>query len=88
MLLCSKREAFGFSDLKTEEIFDFSLTLQNVSKLLESYCKVTSSTISIQDGENSGQAIPHFHAHIIPRTKDDIQSNDFIYTKLSLFDDE
>jgi bis(5'-adenosyl)-triphosphatase len=56
--------------------------------MLESYYKANSTTISIQDGEDSGQTISHFHAHIIPRNKGDLTSNDYIYTKLKNFDDE
>jgi bis(5'-adenosyl)-triphosphatase len=78
----------NFKDLQNEEIFDYSLTLQYISKILESYYKVSSSTIAIQEGEYSGQTIYHFHAHLIPRTKGDLVSNDYIYTKLKYFDDE
>ena len=82
IVICSKREVSSFSDLQNEEIFDFSLTLQYISKMIEVYYKVGSSTFSIQDGEEAGQAIPHFHAHIIPRSKGDLSTNDYIYTKL------
>jgi bis(5'-adenosyl)-triphosphatase len=88
ILICSKREVNRFSDLQNEEIFDYSLTLQYISKLIENYYKISSSTISIQEGEYTGQSISHFHAHIIPRTKGDLVSNDYIYTKLKTFDDE
>ena len=74
--------------MTNEEIFDYSLTLQDLMKRIELYREVNSCTISIQDGPNSGQKINHFHAHIIPRFKDDLENNDSIYTKLSKFDDE
>ncbi len=87
ILVCSKREVTSFSDLSNEEIFDFSLTLQHMSKMVENYYRVKSSTISIQDGELAGETIPHFHAHIIPRKEGDIEQNDQIYSKLENFDD-
>lgn len=88
ILICSKREVRSFTDLLNEELFDFSLSLGYLSKMLEGYYKVNSCTIDIQDGEESGQAIPHFHAHLIPRFEGDLTKNDFIYTKLRIFDEE
>ena len=87
-MLCSKRDVERFCDLTNEEIFDYSLTLQDLMKRIELYRDVNSCTISIQDGINSGQKINHFHAHIIPRYKDDFENNDDIYNRLSKFDDE
>lgn len=88
VVICSKREIKTFSELYNEEIFDFGLTMQYISKMLESYYKVSACTVSIQDGDEVGQSIYHFHAHIIPRSKGDLTSNDYIYTKLKNFDDE
>lgn len=87
-MICSKREVPTLSDLTNEEIFDYSLTLQYITKRVEMYRKVTSSTISIQEGEVAGQIINHFHAHVIPRIKGDLDDNDEIYTKLLHFDEE
>ena len=88
ILICSKREVPSISDLSNEEIFDFSLTLQYLSKKLEQYYKVNSNNISIQDGIDSGQTINHFHAHIIPRIKGDFENGDEIYNKICAFDEE
>ncbi len=77
-----------FSDLFNEEIFDLSLTIQHLTRTMEIYCHTDSSTISIQDGDDAGQSIWHFHAHIIPRSKSDMPDNDYIYAKLKIFDDE
>ena len=86
--MCSKRDVEKFSELSNEEIFDYSLTLQDLMKRIELYREVNSCTISIQEGPNSGQKIPHFHAHIIPRYSGDLENNDDIYNKLAKFDDE
>ena len=56
--------------------------------MIESYYKCNSSTIIINDGEEAGQSIPHFHAHLIPRTKGDLTNNDLIYTNSKRFDEE
>ena len=57
-------------------------------KRIELYREANSCTISIQDGENCGQKINHFHAHIIPRYQGDFEKNDEIYDKLVNFDEE
>ncbi len=56
--------------------------------MLESYYKASATTISIQEGEDCGQSINHFHAHVIPRVNGDLNKNDYIYNKISLFDEE
>ncbi len=88
ILICAKREVSKYSELHNEEIFDFALTVQYMSKMLEGYYKTSSCTIDIQEGEEAGQTIGHFHAHIIPRSKGDLSRNDFIYKKLRVFDDD
>ena len=55
---------------------------------IERYFKCGSSTVIINDGENSGQNISHFHAHVIPRVKGDLLENNTIYERLRGFDEE
>ena len=62
--------------------------MQDLVKRIELYREATSCTISIQDGENCGQKINHFHVHIIPRYQGDLERNDDIYDKLARFDEE
>ena len=88
IIICSKREVPSISDLTNEDIFDFSLTLQYLSKKIEQFYKVNSTNISIQDGIESGQNINHFHVHIIPRIKGDFENGDDIYNKIMSFDEE
>ena len=59
-----------------------------IVSLIESYYNCSSSTIIVNDGENSGQNILHFHAHVIPRFKGDFLENNTIYEKLRDFDEE
>ena len=88
IILCSKREVANLNDLNNEEIFDYSLTLQYINKRLQLFYETNSSTVSLQEGENAGQLIHHFHVHIIPRIKSDLTDNDSIYIKLKNFDEE
>jgi len=88
VLICSRREIPTYSDLQNNEIFDYSLVLQYITSMIEGYYKCNSSTIIINDGEDAGQGISHFHVHIIPRVKEDINKNDIIYLNSKRFDEE
>merc|ERR1719384_2193198 len=43
---------------------DFIIALDS---FVQSYYKVGSTTISIQNGPLAGQSVPHVHVHILPR---------------------
>ena len=44
------------------------------------------STISIQDGKEAGQTVPHVHVHVLPRKRGDFENNDEIYAELAKHD--
>ena len=62
-----------FNDLSAEEVKDLFLTVQRVSSMVERVFAASSLNIAIQDGADAGQSVPHVHAHIIPRKKDDLE---------------
>lgn len=70
------------SDLADEEYSDLFLTVKLCLKSLSKFG--TSFTVSIQDGVEAGQSVPHVHVHILPRNKNDIENNDLIYAKGAL----
>lgn len=41
--------------------------------MVERVFTASSLNIAIQDGVDAGQSVPHVHAHIIPRKKDDLE---------------
>ncbi|ONH99591.1 hypothetical protein PRUPE_6G037600 [Prunus persica] len=55
---------------------------QKVGSRLETYHKASSLTLTIQDGPQAGQTVPHVHIHIIPRKGGDFKENDEIYDAL------
>jgi bis(5'-adenosyl)-triphosphatase len=61
-----------FNDLSAAEVQDLFLTVQRVSRTVERVFNASSMNIAIQDGVDAGQSVPHVHAHIIPRKKDDL----------------
>jgi histidine triad (HIT) family protein len=42
-----------------------------VASAVEAESQVNASTIAIHNGTEAGQEIPHMHAHIVPRKRDD-----------------
>ncbi|KAF7872354.1 hypothetical protein EAF04_003276 [Stromatinia cepivora] len=76
------------TDLSPLELSDIFSTTQKVQKMLASHyfpggnLKEGSFNIAIQDGPESGQTVPHFHCHVIPRTKESTVIGDGIYDKL------
>ena len=45
-----------------------------------------SSTITIQNGPQAGQTVPHVHVHVMPRKDGDFTENDQIYNELEKHD--
>lgn len=86
LLVIPKRKVNKLKDLTPDEVGDLFSTVQRAQKLTESYQESESSTISIQDGPEAGQSIPHLHVHVIPRKKGDFENNDDIYDKLQTHD--
>ena len=68
-----------FNDLSTAEVQDLFLTVQRVSRTIERIYHASALNIAIQDGRDAGQSVPHVHAHIIPRKRDDLPEPDAIY---------
>ncbi|XP_062016085.1 bifunctional bis(5'-adenosyl)-triphosphatase/adenylylsulfatase FHIT-like [Rosa rugosa] len=82
VLVCPRREVKRFADLTVDETSDLWITAQKVGSRLESYHKATSLTLTIQDGPQAGQTVPHVHIHILPRKGGDFENNDEIYDAL------
>lgn len=75
-----------FEDLTQEEVSDLFQAAQKVEKAVKSAYNGDSSTISVQNGREAGQTVPHVHVHIIPRRKNDFENNDDIYSELEKHD--
>ncbi|KAF5874419.1 putative bis(5 -adenosyl)-triphosphatase protein [Botrytis fragariae] len=76
------------TDLSRAELDDIFSTTQKVQRMLAAYyfpdqnLTAGSFNIAIQDGPESGQTVPHFHCHVIPRTQESARIGDGIYDKL------
>ena len=67
VLVSPLRVAPRLSDLSTDELTDFMLTIRRVSRMLERVYGASALNIAMQDGPDAGQSVPHVHMHLIPR---------------------
>ncbi|VFJ14116.1 HIT domain protein [Candidatus Nitrosocosmicus franklandus] len=65
-LIISKTHSPKIQDLSSEASNDIFNTLYFLTEKIEKAMDCSSSLISIHNGKDSGQEIPHFHIHIIP----------------------
>lgn len=86
-MVASRRCVDRLKDLKPDEIADFFQCVCKVQRMAELYHKTTSSTVTVQDGEQAGQTVRHVHCHVMPRRQGDFKQNDDIYVELSRHDD-
>ncbi|GAB0100992.1 Nitrilase and fragile histidine triad fusion protein NitFhit [Sergentomyia squamirostris] len=85
-LIATKRPAKRLSDLTPEEISDFFNAAIVVQGVLEDFYGVTASNVTVQDGREAGQTVPHVHCHILPRREGDFSFTDQIYSELRRHD--
>ncbi|XP_017135671.1 nitrilase and fragile histidine triad fusion protein NitFhit [Drosophila miranda] len=82
VLVSTKRVTPRLCGLDCAEITDMFATVCMVQRLLEKIYQTTSATVTVQDGAQAGQTVPHVHFHVMPRRKGDFGHNDQIYVKL------
>lgn len=83
VLVISRRVVPRFQQLTAEENNDLFLAAKIISKQVESIYKAESLTLTIQDGPQAGQSVPHIHLHLIPRYTGDWMNNDDIYGEIN-----
>jgi len=70
-LIIPKSHVQNIRELTKQELNDFFLTVQTVSKILNEYLKPSGFNYGFNEGADAGQTVSHFHFHILPRFKDD-----------------
>jgi histidine triad (HIT) family protein len=68
-LIISKTHKPKIQDLSIEENSDIFSVLHFLTEKIEKAMDGSSSLISIHNGKDAGQEIPHFHIHIIPASE-------------------
>lgn len=86
VLVATKRSVKLLADMTSDEVTDFFKTISKVERVACRIHSTISSTVNVQNGDFSGQTVPHVHCHIMPRKKGDFEHNDMIYIELSRHD--
>ncbi|XP_005187821.2 nitrilase and fragile histidine triad fusion protein NitFhit [Musca domestica] len=82
VLVSTKRSVPRLNALNSAEMSDLFNTVCRVQRMLESIYHTTAATVTVQDGADAGQTVPHVHFHVMPRRPGDFRHNDQIYVKL------
>ncbi|XP_067645595.1 nitrilase and fragile histidine triad fusion protein NitFhit [Eurosta solidaginis] len=82
VLVSTKRVIKRLDGLLCYEMCDLFSTVCKIQGMLERFYKTTSATVTVQDGPDAGQTVPHVHFHIMPRRPHDFKENDHIYTRM------
>ncbi len=70
-IIVPKKHYQNLEDIPEEILCETLKTVKNVAKLLRSKLKIEGYNILQNNFEAAGQAIRHFHVHIIPRNQKD-----------------
>lgn len=66
ILVAPIRSVSLFHDLANEEKTDFLKVLEFASRVMKKHLHTQALNLTIQDGPEAGQTVPHVHCHIIP----------------------
>lgn len=67
ILVIPKRHSKQLYELESDEVSDFYKTVHMLYRFIRHLTNAHGINLAVQDGELSGQSVPHVHAHIIPR---------------------
>jgi diadenosine tetraphosphate (Ap4A) HIT family hydrolase len=73
-LIISKRHQNDYFDLAEKEKMALQLMIDRVKTLLDKRYQPDGYNIGMNCGEVAGQTVSHFHCHIIPRYKGDMEN--------------
>ena len=82
VLVSPKRVEPELGNLDDDEVADLMITVKKVNKAVMDVFNGTSSTVTIQNGPEAGQSVPHVHVHVMPRQAGDFEVNDDVYREI------
>ena len=73
-LIITKQHELLLSDMSEDQLLNMHRAIKAVkNQILESDSSVTGFNIGMNEGEDAGQTVMHFHCHVIPRRNGDIE---------------
>ena len=69
ILVASIRNVPHFNDLTMDEAIDFIKLVEFSGQTMKKYLKTEALGLTIQDGPEAGQSVPHVHCHIVPHNR-------------------
>lgn len=82
VLVAPLRPVRRLAEMTVEETQDLWLTVRRICPALQQLHGANSLTVSVQDGADAGQTVPHVHVHMLPRRPGDFARNDDVYYEL------
>jgi diadenosine tetraphosphate (Ap4A) HIT family hydrolase len=73
ILIISNEEKLDYFQLDENERIELTKLIHKAKTLIENEYKPDGYNIGMNCGEVAGQSVMHFHCHIIPRYKDDME---------------
>ena len=74
-LIITKQHDLMLSDMSEAQLLCMHEAIQQAKDdILKTDSSVTGFNIGINEGEDAGQTVMHFHCHVIPRRKGDMQN--------------
>ena len=73
ILIISNRTCLDYFELNPDEQKELPEMINKAKELIEENCKPDGYNIGMNCGEASGQTVMHFHCHVIPRFKNDVE---------------
>jgi diadenosine tetraphosphate (Ap4A) HIT family hydrolase len=74
LLIISKGHRYDYFDLSDEEKKELPELITTAKSLIEKEHKPTGYNIGMNCGTSAGQTVFHFHCHVIPRYKGDVEN--------------
>jgi diadenosine tetraphosphate (Ap4A) HIT family hydrolase len=74
VLIISNQVRQDFFELTTDEKGNLMLVIEEAKRLIEMEYKPDGYNIGMNCGETAGQTVFHFHCHLIPRYKGDMDN--------------
>ena len=73
LLIISNQVKTDYFSLSEEEKIQLNKTIEIAKEIIEKEYEPDGYNIGMNCGEAAGQTIPHFHCHLIPRYKGDME---------------